>query len=249
MRTIIAGCCKIFTVIKIPKQEERFIMKKIFAFAFVFVFVLAGMSFAATTPDSIIAGAVSMLDEMSTTDDVSAMADTVKTSHAIAIVPSMVKAGFIVGGEYGEGLILRHENGKWYGPSFYNIGGGSFGLQIGAQSVALLLAVINERGVGAFTGSKTKLGGDFAVAAGPVGRRAEAATDAQAKASIYSYSMTKGLFAGVSLEGSVISISVKRNNEYWGGKVSAKEALNKPADDKRIAPLVEALNALIKKAK
>ncbi|MBR1439177.1 MAG: lipid-binding SYLF domain-containing protein, partial [Synergistaceae bacterium] len=176
------------------------------------------------------------------------MADTVRTSHAIAIVPSMVKAGFIIGGEYGEGLILRHKDGKWYGPSFYNIGGGSFGFQIGAQSVALLMAVINEKGVGAFTGSKTKLGGDIGIAAGPVGRRAEAATDAQAKASIYSYSMSKGLFAGLSLEGSVISISVKRNNEYWGGKVSAKEALNKPATDKRILPLIKELDALIKKA-
>ena len=110
------------------------------------------------------------------------------------------------------------------------------------------MAVINERGVGAFTGSKTKLGGDIGIAAGPVGRRAEAATDAQVKASIYSYSMSKGLFAGLSLEGSVISISVKRNNEYWGGKVSAKEALQKPADDARVKPLIDALNALIKKA-
>lgn len=224
-------------------------MKKFLALLLLSALLSAGSSFAATTPDSIIAGAVSMLDEMSAADDVSAMADTVKTSHAIALVPSMVKAGFIVGGEYGEGLILRHENGKWYGPSFYNIGGGSFGLQLGAQSVALLLAVINERGVGAFMGSKTKLGGDIAVAAGPAGRRAEAATDAQGKASIYSYSLSKGLFAGLSLEGSVISISVKRNNEYWGGKVSAKEALTKPANDKRIAPLIEALDSLMKKAK
>ena len=224
-------------------------MKKILALTSAIVLVFVSASFAASTSDSIISGAISMIEEMSAEDDVSAMADTVKTSRAIAIIPSMVKAGFIIGGEYGEGLILRHENGKWYGPSFYNIGGGSFGFQAGAQSVALLLAVINERGVGAFMGSKTKLGGDFAVAAGPVGRRAEAATDAQAKASIYSYSISKGLFAGVSLEGSVISISVKRNNEYWGGKVSAKEALQKPADDKRIAPLVEALDELIKKAK
>ena len=97
--------------------------------------------------------------------------------------------------------------------------------------------------------SKTKLGGDVAVAAGPVGRRAEAATDAQAKASIYSYSMSKGLFAGVSLEGSVISISVKRNKEYWGNKVSAKDALQKTANDKRIKPLIDALNKLMKKAK
>ncbi|MBR0256156.1 MAG: lipid-binding SYLF domain-containing protein [Synergistaceae bacterium] len=224
-------------------------MKKILVLALLFALLSAGSSFAAQTANSIIGDALSMIGDISDQDDVSSMAETVRTSHAIAIIPSMVKAGFIIGGEYGEGLILRHENGKWYGPSFYNIGGGSFGLQIGAQSVSLLLAVINERGVGAFTASKTKLGGDFAVAAGPVGRRAEAATDAQAKASIYSYSITKGLFAGVSLEGSVISISVKRNKEYWGGNVSAKEALQKPATDKRILPLVNALDALIKKAK
>lgn len=223
-------------------------MKKILALTSAVLFIFAGTSFAATSPESIIDDALSMLKDISSEGDVSSMADTVKTSHAIAIVPSMVKAGFILGGEYGEGLILRHENGKWYGPSFYNIGGGSFGFQIGAQSVALLLAVINEKGVGAFMGSKTKLGGDFAIAAGPVGRRAEAATDAQVKASIYSYSMSKGLFAGVSLEGSVISISVKRNKEYWGDKVSAKEALQKPAADKRILPLVNALDDLIKKA-
>ena len=224
-------------------------MKKTLVLAAILVLVTFSSAFAATSPESIIKGAVAMLSEMSSEGDVSSMADTVRTSHAIAMVPSMVKAGLLIGGEYGEGLILRHENGKWYGPSFYNIGGGSFGLQIGAQSVALLLAVINERGVGAFMGSKTKLGGDFAIAAGPVGRRVEAATDAQAKASIYSYSMSKGLFAGVSLDGSVISISVKRNKEYWGGSVTANEALQKPADDARIKPLITALEELIKKSK
>ena len=223
-------------------------MKKVIALTLVLILVFSVSSFAATSPDTIIKGAVAMIEEISSEGDVSAMADTVKTSHAIAIIPSMVKAGFIIGGEYGEGLILRHENGKWYGPSFYNIGGGSFGFQVGVQQVGLLLAVINERGVGAFMGSKTKLGGDFSIAAGPAGRRAEAATDAQIKASIYSYSIAKGLFAGVSLDGSVISISVKRNKQYWGDKVTAKEALEKPATDKRILPLVNALDALIKKA-
>ena len=223
-------------------------MKKVFALAVAVSFIIAGTSYAAQTADDIISDAVSMLGEMSSESDISRMAETVRTSRAVAIVPSMLKAGFLIGGEYGEGLILRREKGKWYGPSFYNIGGGSFGLQLGAQKVSLLLAVINEKGVNAFMSSKTKLGGDIGVAAGPVGRRAEAATDAQAKASIYSYSMSKGLFAGVSLEGSVISISVKRNGEYWGGKVTAKEALQKPAKDKRILPLIKALESLIKKA-
>ncbi len=190
-----------------------------------------------------------MIQEISAQGDARDMGKTLKTSYAVALVPAMLKAGFVIGGEYGEGLILKRENGKWYGPSFYNLGGGSFGFQIGAQKISLLLAVINEKGVRAFLNSKTKLGGDIAVAAGTLGRRAEAATDAQAKASIYSYSMSKGLFAGVSLEGSVISRSVKRNKEYWGSEVTAAEAITREATDKRILPLIEVLEELIKKAK
>ena len=202
-------------------------------------------AYADTTAEEIITDAVSVVREMSSQSDAGDAAEILRGSYAVAVVPSMVKAGILLGGTYGEGLVLVHENGKWYGPSFYNLGGASFGLQIGAQKVSLLLAVINKRGVSAFMSSKTKLGGDVSVAAGPAGRRAEAATDAKAKASIYSYSMSKGLFAGASLEGSVISISVKRNQEYWGGKVSAEEALKKPADDKRVMPLIRALEQLM----
>lgn len=216
---------------------------------FVIVIAIACPAFADTTADQIIEDSLAVLKEMSDQEDVSSMADTVRGSYAVAIVPSMVKAGLIVGGTYGEGLVFKRENGKWFGPSFYNLGGASFGLQLGAQKVSLLLAVINKRGAEAFVRSRTKLGGDFSVAAGPVGRRAEAATDGKAKASIYSYSMAKGLFAGVSLDGSVISISVKRNQEYWGGNVSAEEALKKPAKDKRIQPLLKALDELIAKGK
>lgn len=206
-------------------------------------------AYADSTPEELINDSLSVLREISSLKDPSGMIDTLRGSYAVAIVPSMVKAGILLGGEYGEGLMLKRSNGKWYGPSFYNLGGASFGLQLGAQKVSLLLAVINERGVNAFLSSKTKLGGDVAIAAGPVGRRAEAATDAKAKASIYSYSMSKGLFAGVSLDGSVISISVKRNKEYWGKSIPASEIMTKLANDKRIKPLTDALDALIRKAK
>ena len=124
-------------------------MKKIIL-ALVIVGLVSGVSFAATSAERIITNSVSMLDEITDQSDVSGMADTVRGAHAVAIIPSMVKAGFILGGQYGEGLILVRDKGKWYGPSFYNIGGASFGFQIGAQSIALLLAVINERGVEAF---------------------------------------------------------------------------------------------------
>ena len=203
----------------------------------------------AASAQGIISDSIDVLHDMAKQEDADAMADVLKDAHAVAIVPAMVKAGLIIGGEYGEGLILRREKGRWYGPSYYNLGGGSLGLQIGAQKISLVLVVTNEDGVRAFLNSRTKLGADVSVAAGPTGRRAEAATDAQARASIYSYSMTKGLFAGVSLEGSVISVSVKRNEEYWKKKLSADDALKQPAKDKRILPLTGALDNLARKAR
>ena len=220
-------------------------MKKVLAM-FIIMFVGSFAAYADTIPEQIIADAISSVKEMSAQKDAWSTAETLRGSYAIALVPSMMKAGLLLGGTYGEGLVLRREGGKWYGPSFYNLGGASFGLQIGAQKVSLLLAVINQRGVEAFIHSRTKLGGDVSVAAGPVGRHAEAATDGRVKASIYSYSLAKGLFAGLSLDGSVISISVKRNSEYWEVGVSAEDALKKPANDKRIRPLIKALEDLMK---
>lgn len=219
-------------------------MKKFLALLLVFALASPVMA-AHQSPQDIINDSVDMIHDAAKLKDAKDMAKTLRTSHAIALVPSMLKAGFVFGGEYGEGLILQHKNGKWYGPSFYNMSGGSFGFQVGMQQVSLLLAVINKKGVDAFLHSRTKLGGDVGIAIGPAGRRAEAATDARARASIYSYSMSKGLFAGLSLDGSVISISVKRNKEYWGKKIAAIDALEIPATDKRIQPLIKALDELI----
>jgi lipid-binding SYLF domain-containing protein len=224
-------------------------MKKVFMAA-VFLFAVFGAVPApAADSSSLIKDSVRVLKEMESENDVKDMAHVLRDAHAVAFVPSMVKAGLILGGEYGEGLILRKEGDKWYGPSFYNLGGGSVGLQIGVQKTAFVLVVNNKAGVDAFLRSKTKLGADVAVAAGPVGRRGDAATDAQMKASIYSYSMAKGLFAGVSLDGSVLSISVKRNKEYWKKNISADDALKQPATDKRILPLIREIEKISKKAK
>lgn len=224
-------------------------VKFIFAISLLVSFLSVSESVVfAVTPSELINKSVNVIKKMQNQEDAVDMADVMKEAHAIAFVPSMIKAGFVLGGQYGEGLILRKENGKWYGPSFYNLGGGSLGLQIGAQEISLILVVANEKGVEAFLSSRTKLGADVAVAAGSKGRRGEAATDAQLKASIYSYSMTKGLFAGVSLDGSVISISVKRNEEYWKRKISAEDALKIRATDKRILPLIQEIENFSKKA-
>jgi lipid-binding SYLF domain-containing protein len=223
-------------------------MKLLSAAAFVLLWMaISASSVWAANADSLIKDSIAVLQDMGKQEDVSGMAEVVANARAIAFVPAMVKAGLIVGGEYGEGLILRKEGNKWYGPSYYNLGGGSVGLQIGVQKTAFVLVVNNEKGVDAFLKSKTKLGADVAVAAGPVGRRGDAATDGQLEASIYSYSMTKGLFAGVSLDGSILSISVKRNKEYWKKDISADDALKSPAVDKRILPLIKEIERLAKK--
>jgi lipid-binding SYLF domain-containing protein len=199
--------------------------------------------------NSLIRDSIDVIKAMEEQNDVESMADVLKDAHAVAFVPAMVKAGLIIGGEYGEGFILRKEGDKWFGPSFYNLGGGSLGLQIGVQKTAFVLVVNNEKGVEAFLRSRAKLGADVAVAAGPVGRRGDAATDGRLEASIYSYSMTKGLFAGVSLDGAALSISVKRNKEYWKKEMSAADALKTPATDKRVLPLIQEIQRLSRKAK
>jgi len=191
-----------------------------------------------------------LIRDMAAQDDAASMADVIKSGKGVAIFPSVTKAGLMIGGQVGEGLVLlRNPNGTWNGPSFMGLSGASIGIQIGAQSVGLVLVITNEDGLRAFTGGNSfKLGADVAIAAGPVGRDTSAATDSRAKASIYSYSMSKGLFAGMTFEGSVLNQNRDANRAYWGRDMSAQAALKKPANDKRIKELVNSLNALVKKA-
>ena len=191
-----------------------------------------------------------LVRDMADQDDAASMADVIKSGKGVAIFPSVTKAGLMIGGQVGEGLVLlRNPNGTWSGPSFMGLSGASIGIQIGAQSVGLVLVITNEEGLRAFTGGNSfKLGADVAIAAGPVGRDTSAATDSRAKASIYSYSMSKGLFAGMTFEGSVLNQNRDANRAYWGRDMSAQAALKKPANDKRIKNLVDSLNILVKKA-
>jgi lipid-binding SYLF domain-containing protein len=209
----------------------------------------AGMA-AAPQHERIIQLATDLIKKMEAQDDVETMADTVKSGKAVAIFPKLIKAGFGIGGMSGEGVVLvKNSKGGWNGPSYVSLVGGSFGLQIGVQEIGLVLVITNQAGLQAFTGGKGfKLGGDVSVAAGPVGRNAEAATDSRADASIYSYSMSKGLFAGVSLSGSTINVNGDANKAYWGKPMEAKTALAKAADGAKIKPLANELNKLMKLA-
>jgi lipid-binding SYLF domain-containing protein len=148
-------------------------------------------------------------------------------ADCVVVFPSVLKAAFIVGGSYGRGAMsCRHGvnfNGKWSAPTMMALEGGSFGLQIGGQATDFVLLVMNDRGANAILSSKVKLGGDASAAAGPVGRNATAETDVSLRAEILSYSRARGLFAGVSLEGSTIRPDNDANERIYGSKISAKD--------------------------
>jgi len=202
----------------------------------------------AKTPGERIAGAVSIIKEMAAQEDAETMAYMLNRAKGVAIFPSVVKAGLVIGGQYGQGLLLKRNSGNsWYGPSFVNIAGASWGLQIGAQSVALVLVITNDRGMEQFVkGDQFKLGGDIAIAAGPVGRQGSAATDINLKASIYSYSMTKGLFAGITLEGSQIEVDENANTVYWETPTSPEKALSRKASSAKIKQLTSEIEKIMR---
>jgi len=137
-------------------------------------------------------------------------------AEAIAVFPGVIKAGFIVGGRGGRGLISRRVKGGWSAPAFFNLAGGSFGLQIGASKTDFVLLFMNDDALSGLLQDKFEIGGEGSAAAGPVGRSASATTDAQLKAGILSYSRSKGLFAGLELKGTVISPDNDDNLAVYG---------------------------------
>lgn len=147
-------------------------------------------------------------------------------AHAVAIIPDVIKAGFVIGGRHGRGILLvRKQDGGWSNPVFVSVTGGSVGWQIGAQSTDLVLVFKTARSIEGILRGKFTLGADAAIAAGPVGRRVEGATDAELKAEILSYSRSRGLFAGVSLEGAVLQIDDAAVERYYGMQTSARDIL------------------------
>lgn len=152
--------------------------------------------------------------------------DLIKNCAGIAIVPGMIKGALLVGGSYGRGVVLKHERGKWTGPAFFSIGAGSFGLQLGGQAVDLVLVILGNGTMKSFLKTKFKLGADIAVAAGPVGAQATAATEILLKGGIYSYSRTKGAFIGLSLEGAAIISQEDLNKAYYNAALSPAEILS-----------------------
>lgn len=146
-------------------------------------------------------------------------------AEAVAIFPSTVRAGFIVGGMRGRGIISARTEGGWSAPGFLTLTGGSFGLQIGGQAADIILVINNRRGLENLISNQFTLGADASVAAGPVGRDAKAATDVQLRAAILSYSRARGLFAGVTVNGSTVRPDRDANERFYGKRLETKQII------------------------
>jgi lipid-binding SYLF domain-containing protein len=171
--------------------------------------------------------AAAVFDEIMSMADRSIPQELLARAHCVGILPSVKKGGFIFGGRYGKGVMVCRgpEGAGWTGPSTIRVEGGSFGLQIGGTAIDLVLLVMNERGAQKLLQSRFTLGAGATVAAGPVGRDAAAQTDALLRAEILSYSRSRGLFAGINLQGSTLRPDHSDNRQIYGRNVTPKEVL------------------------
>jgi lipid-binding SYLF domain-containing protein len=177
-------------------------------------------------------------------DNMGAFRDLIQKAQGVMIVPGLLKGAFIVGASGGNGVLLVRDKdkGNWSEPAFYTIGGASIGLQIGGQSSEVILLAMTDRGVRSFLGNSFKLGGDAGVAAGPVGMGASAAT-ANLSADILSFSRSKGLYGGISLDGAVVAVRDGLNHAYYGKTVSPAEILiSRAAVNPHAAMLAESVS-------
>ena len=185
--------------------------------------LLAGAALAGETEAKRAREATRVLDEIMQAPDRRIPTNLLAEAQAIAVIPDLIKAGLVVGGRRGHGLIVvKGADGTWSNPSFITMTGGSVGFQAGVQSTDVVLVFRSKRGVDSIVHGKFTLGADASAAAGPVGRSAQASNDAQLKAEIYSYSRARGLFAGVALDGSVISIDHDSNQAVFGSGVTPR---------------------------
>jgi lipid-binding SYLF domain-containing protein len=201
-------------------------MKRLFA-----LLCIAGMTLPALAAsdkaalDERLENARTVIDEIMQTPDRGIPDGVVKQATCIAVVPSLKKGAFIIGAEYGQGVVTCRTGHGWSGPVFIRMAGGSFGFQIGGQGTDLVLVAVNDKGLQDLLKSKFKIGGDAAASAGPVGRNAQASTDLSLKAELLTYSRSKGLFAGIDLDGTTVSQNTDDTTLFYGGPHTFQEVL------------------------
>ncbi|HVI10757.1 MAG TPA: lipid-binding SYLF domain-containing protein [Candidatus Binatia bacterium] len=192
---------------------------------------LAGPCFAGDEPAGEtkaaerVQAAADVLNEIQGAPDKGIPQEVLGSAECVAVVPSMLKGGFIIGAKYGRGIASCRTPKGWSAPAFFVVGGGSFGFQIGGQAVDLVMLIMNKNGMNHLLSSEFALGADASVAAGPVGRHAEGNTDWKMRAEVLTYSRARGLFAGVTLNGAEIKQDKDSTREFYGRMVSFPASL------------------------
>ncbi|MGD0938798.1 MAG: lipid-binding SYLF domain-containing protein [Terracidiphilus sp.] len=193
-------------------------MKKMFA-SICLSLALSTAAYAGSTKEDLQArvdAAKVVLDQIMAAKDSSIPMNIMQQATCIGVVPGMIKGAFVFGGQYGQGVVTCRTGHGWSAPVFIRMAGGSWGLQIGGQSTDLVLVAVNDRGFQDLLKNKFKIGGDASAAAGPVGRSGQAATDWKMSAELLSYSRNKGIFAGISLDGTSVSQNREDTELYYG---------------------------------
>jgi lipid-binding SYLF domain-containing protein len=196
-------------------------------------FMLTSTALAASSREDLqarIDAAKLVLDQIMGAGDRSVPMDILEQATCVAVVPGMIKGAFVFGAQYGQGVVTCRTGHGWSAPVFIRMAGGSWGLQIGGQSTDLILIAVNERGFQDLLKNKFKIGGDASAAAGPVGRSGTASTDWKMSAELLSYSRTKGLFAGIDLDGTSVSQNSEDTEVYFGQPHSFESILKGSVD-------------------
>jgi lipid-binding SYLF domain-containing protein len=203
-------------------------MKK--SLVFLFVLAMSAMAFAFDDKDTHkaegrVTAAGTVLDEIESAPDTGIPEEVLSSAECVAVVPSLLKGGFIVAARYGRGVASCRTPAGWSAPAFIFTSGGSFGFQIGGQAIDLVMLIMNKDGLKNLLSSKFQLGADASVAAGPVGRHAAADTDWKLRAQVLTYSRARGAFAGISLAGAVVKQDKDATREFYGRMVPFRTAL------------------------
>jgi lipid-binding SYLF domain-containing protein len=198
--------------------ERNSIMRKTIAALCLCLITTAAANAASSKADlqNRVEAAKTVIDEIMGANDRTIPLNILEQATCVGVVPSMVKGAFIFGAQYGQGVVTCRTGHGWSAPVFIRMAGGSWGLQIGGQATDLVLVAVNDRGFQALLKNKFKIGGDASAAAGPVGRAGQAATDWKMNAELLSYSRNKGLFAGISLDGTSVSQNREDTETYYG---------------------------------
>jgi lipid-binding SYLF domain-containing protein len=220
-------------------------MKKI-AIAGCALCLVAGTAFATLSSDEVkrLNEAGAILTELRTSPDKGIPEELWEKAQCVIVIPGMKKAAFVVGGEYGSGVMSCLKGNTWSEPVFMQLAKGSWGLQIGAEQTDLVLLMMNRRGLDKLLDDKVSLGADASVAAGPIGRHAAAATDAKMTAEMLAYSHSKGVFAGIDLSGGILHPDKEADARAYGPNVSARDVVLGTTRVARLEPAKPFLNAL-----